>query len=298
MKRRKRIYLITSFLFALLLLYPYIVKDFVNIEHDTFFHLSRIQGMAEALSRGDILPAVYPDKNLGYGYGSPMFYCDILLIPSALLYLLGVPLSICYAQLVFVLSFISILGMMFVYDHALKSKNKNCISSILAGAAYGFANYRITNIYVRGALGEVTALAFLPWLILALYELIYEGRKESWWKLTLTLSLLAVSHNLSFLMSVILCIILTLCWHKKLTEDVFKACVKAVLFAFGLTMFFTIPMLEQTSSQDFYLKHWGSDLAGYAMKLRQYFANKTVFGYGGNSQPTGKSNVIEVRGGS
>ena len=71
-------YLTAALILSLIFVYPWLFKDFVGVEHDTFFHLSRIQGLAEAISRGDLLPAIYPYKNNGYGYASPLFYCDIL----------------------------------------------------------------------------------------------------------------------------------------------------------------------------------------------------------------------------
>lgn len=278
------IYLCIALFCTILIMSPYLFKDFLGIEHDTFFHLSRIQGLAEAISRGDFLPALYPYKNNGFGYASSLFYSDFLLIPSALLYLAGCSFAFCYKQFVVAMTFLSIFHMELLVKHVLKKKS----AVVLSGFAYAFANYRITDIYVRGALGEVTALAFLPVLILGMYEILYEQRKESWPILCAGISFLAVSHNLSFLFGVILCILLFCIRLKSITKELFLSLCKAVGLAFLLTCFFTIPMIEQTFSQDFVLKYWGSDMGSHSMDLWQYFANTTVFGYGGNQVSSGK----------
>ncbi|MBQ5756659.1 MAG: hypothetical protein IIV88_05315, partial [Erysipelotrichaceae bacterium] len=55
---------------------PFLLRSDLGLEHDTFFHLSRIEGLAQALAHHDFFPALYPMKNNGYGYASPLFYCD------------------------------------------------------------------------------------------------------------------------------------------------------------------------------------------------------------------------------
>ena len=61
---------------------PYLTKDFLGIEHDTFFHLSRITGLADSIREGNLFPCIYPNKNNGFGYASPLFYCDFFILPD------------------------------------------------------------------------------------------------------------------------------------------------------------------------------------------------------------------------
>ena len=84
-KHPKCVFLGASILFALLFCIPYLGKDLLPIEHDTFFHVARIQAMADAIGHKDFLPAVFSLQNNGYGYASPLFYNNLFLIPSALL---------------------------------------------------------------------------------------------------------------------------------------------------------------------------------------------------------------------
>ena len=269
-----------GFVFTCVLMYPYLIRDFLPVEHDTFFHLSRIEGLAGAFRNGSFLPSVYPYKNNGFGYGSPLFYCDILLYPAAFLYIAGVSLARSYIFIVFIYCWISAVGMI----RFAESVTKNEYAGYLAGAAFLYMNYRITDVYVRGALGELAAMAFLPFVLRYFYQILFENRCGQWKKFAFSLFLLSVSHNLTFAMTVVTLLIMFLCSTSHLTGEKIKVLAKGIFLAFILGSFYTIPMLEQTFSQRFYLHYYSknSDLAQGAMDLWQYVVNRTVFGYSGN----------------
>ena len=272
--------------------WPYLFRDFLGIEHDTFFHLSRIQGLAEAISRGDLMPAMYPFKNNGFGYASPLFYCDILLYPFALMYNAGCPLSTCYKAMIVVFTWLSGYTMM----RFLFRVTRDYPASFIGTAAFILAPYRISDIYVRGACGELAAMIFLPVLLSGIYEVIYRKKPEQWPLLTAGLAGLAISHNLSFLLGVIVFVCFALLFVSHIDNQIFTALVKGCLSAFLLSAFFTLPMLEQTSSQEFWLHHSGSSshLENYAVPLWKYFVHDTVFGYGEITQPRESAMTISA----
>ncbi len=275
-------------LFGVLLLtvlfgFPYLSRDFLGLEHDTLFHLSRIEGLAESISRCDFFPALYPYKNNGFGYASPLFYNDLFLIPSALLYLCQVPLSICYILQVIVLTFCSAWAMA-----SLCYRITDCMpAALVSAAAFTFSNYRITDVYVRGALGEVTAMLFLILLVEAVYVLFEEQNKNGWFLLWLSISGLLCSHNLTALMGIIVFLLYWICLAPRCSRSIHRSCLKALVLSFLSTAWFTIPMLEQLHSQQFLLNYYASasDLADSALSLSRYLANKTVFGYASNQLP-------------
>ncbi len=283
---------LVSFLLATLFTYPYLKMDFLPIEHDTFFHLSRIEGLAKSLQHGICLPSIYPDKNNGFGYASPLFYCDVLLIPFALLYLMHVPLAVCYKILIFVSTFLASFTMMHLIHHVTK---KEFISWILA-AAYTFSNYHITDVYVRGAVGEVMAMIFLPILVEGLYRLFYEQDTAHDSVYTIGVAGLLLCHNLTFAMGVVLSIVFFCLNWKRINREVFRTTCKAVLFAFLLTVFFTLPMLEQLKDNQYYLNYYGSssDLAVGSLPLWKYFANQTIFGYSNHDLEKNRQMLLNV----
>lgn len=277
-------------LITCLFLLPYITKDFLGIEHDTFFHVSRIEQLSKAIQHGQFFPALYPYENHHYGYASPLFYSDVFLIIPALLHLCGASLAFSYKLTVGIASFLSAYAMIQLAMHI---TNKKGISYI-ASCAYLFSNYRITDVYVRGALGEIFAFAFLPYMVLGIYQIIYKN--GSWITLTISLTCLALSHNLTFLMASILCAILCIISIPHLNKQKYSHIFLAVCFAFLLSFFFTIPMIEQLRSQQFIVDYYGSNsnLAANAMDPWQYFVNETIFGYSGNTLEHAKTMTVNV----
>src|SRR5699024_897863 len=67
-------------------------SDFAGHGPDTHFHYSRIWNIAQALADGQFPVRLYTGELNGYGYGSPLFYGELLLYLPALLVLTGFPL--------------------------------------------------------------------------------------------------------------------------------------------------------------------------------------------------------------
>lgn len=271
---------------------PYLTKDFLGIEHDTFFHLSRITGLADSIREDNLFPCIYPNKNNGFGYASPLFYCDFFMIIPALFYLLGVSLANSYKLIIFIFTFFSA----FTMADLLYRTSKNNKVVLIGTFAYIFSNYHITDVYVRGALGEVAAMIFLPVLLSAIYEILYHFQTSKWYLLTIAFTGLILSHNLSFLLGFVLFICFSFIRIRLINKSILYSLFKGCLTAFLLTIWFTLPMLEQTSYQELYLHYYGSysSLESYTIPIWKYFANKTIFGYGENSQPTERAMLVNV----
>lgn len=289
-KHKHLYFILTALITACIFCIPYFVKDLLPVEHDTFFHLSRIEGLAKAIQHGDYLPAVYPEKNGMFGYTSPLFYCDIFLYPPALLYIAHVPLSICYKILIFTETFLAA----YTIQCLVYRISVSFTAGTLACFAYTFANYHITDVYVRGALGEVQAMVFLPVLLEGLYILFYEEDTRHYGLIIAGLSCLVLTHNLTFLLAVVLCIVFFLCNLQK--KEACISFLKASFLAFLFTAFFSIPMLEQLHEETYYLNYYASssDLAKGALPLWKYFANTTIFGYSDNTLEHEKQMIVNI----
>ena len=161
---------LVAVIISVLFLMPYISRDLLSLEHDTLFHVSRIEGMAQALKRGELFPGIYPLKNIEFGYASPLFYCDILLIPFGFLYNCEVPLAVVYKLLIFAVTLFSVYAVM----KLTRQVTDSFLASSFTATAFCFANYRISDVYIRGALGELMAMGFLALCISALYTLLEE----------------------------------------------------------------------------------------------------------------------------
>lgn len=254
---------------ACLFCYPLLSSPFLHIGHDHFFHLSRIAGLAEALQRGDLLPVLYPLKNNGFGYASPAFYNDILLTPFALMYLLGIPLSSAYKAAVITSIFFGYISM---YSLIREVYGKEAGAHITA-MAYTFCCYHMTDVYIRGAFGEVTAFIFFPYVFLGLYRIFIKNRSGKVYAAGMTG--LILSHNLTFIFACVITVIFFLLYRKTCTWKQLHSLFVALLFSFLLTVWFTLPMIEQLSSQELIVDYYaaGSDLSAQALSFADLLAD-------------------------
>ncbi|MEG0659343.1 MAG: hypothetical protein RR443_02195 [Anaerorhabdus sp.] len=272
-------YLLFSLIITIIFAYPFLIKDFLPLEHDTLFHLSRIEGLAQSFKDGVFLPRIYPYKNMNFGYGSPMFYSDFFLIIPALLYNLGISVSVCYVFIIMIFTFLSSYFAM----KLCRVVTNNNYAPYIAGTLYLFSNYRITDVYVRSSLGEVMGFAFLPLVLLGIYYVLYTDTKK-WYYLAIGFTCLALTHNITFVLACILFIffLIVRIKHWIHSKEIIIAIFKAFIVSVGCSAFFIFPMLEQMTSQNFYLSYYTStsSLADSSVELWKYFANTTVFGYG------------------
>lgn len=272
-------HLLFSLLLSVIFIYPFLVKQVLPLEHDTLFHLSRIEGLAQSFNDGIFIPRIYPYKNMNFGYGSPMFYSDLFLVIPAILYNLGVSVSVCYVLVIFVFTFLASYYAMKLISIITKNNYAPYIASIL----YIFNNYRITDVYVRSALGEVMGFAFLPIVLIGIYSLLYTSKKD-WHYLSIGFTTLALTHNITFVLACFLFIFFLLIRIKTwiTSKECILAILKAILVSLGISAFFIFPMLEQMSSQTFFLNYYttSTNLADSSIEFWKLFANTTVFGYG------------------
>lgn len=288
--KRKQFLILTAgcLFFSILFMLPYLGSS-LSLEHDTLFHLSRIEGLAQSFQSGKLIPDIYPLKNDGFGYASALFYCDLFLVPAALLYNAGCGVAVCYKITIFLATFFSCASMMLLVWKLSKSVH----SSLFAGALYLFCSYRITDVYVRGALGEVIAMTFIPLTILGAYELLFNDKPKINW-LIAGFTGLALSHNLTLLLGCIGFGFLLILFWRQMTKIRFVCLIKAVFITIGLSAFFLFPMLEQTFFQKYYLHYYASssDLSAHSLLPWQYLMNRIVFGLSGNHLQPDEAMVV------
>ena len=225
---------------------------------DLLFHMYRLVGIKDTISDHQILDHIYPYANNGYGYASPLFYCDIFLYPFAVLYYLGMPLVGCYKGMLCVYSFLSV----FLAYHCGKKILGGEKGAVLFTLFYSFSSYHLITQYTRAAFGEVLAVTFIPLVLLSFYELLVE-RKDCWVLLGISFALLLLSHVLSFALYCVLfaefLVIFMIREHsKEVLKKLWFTTGKAILLALGLSAFYLFPMIEQMLSQKLNYQYLGS----------------------------------------
>lgn len=220
--------------------------DYTISSHDFIFHIVRIEGIKDGWLAGQFPTRIQPTWFHGLGYASSVFYGDILLWPSAFLRLLGLPVQYCYQ---FLQVLINVLTCAVTYN-VLKRMVRNRYSALFGTVIYMLAPYRMENLYLRNAVGEASAMIFLPlvvygmWLILT-KEASAQQKKRKWLPLAIGMTGLVQTHILTFEMVLVLVIIVALTkivriFREKRIFDLIKAAGVAVL----LNAWFLLPFLQ------------------------------------------------------
>lgn len=216
--------------------------------HDLAFHLSRISAIKDNLKLGIVGGYIYPNYLGGYGYGNGLFYPDLFLYIPAFFSYLGLSVITSYKLFLLLISFCSV-GAMYI---CVKGISKNKKSALISSFIYGFASYRLIDMFTRAALGETLAFVFAPIIIYGMYEIIY-GDYKKFYILTIGMSGLILSHLISTYLIGIVLVIMSLVNIKKLFKEKKRILylVLAALATVCLTAYFIFPMLEQMLSGKF-----------------------------------------------
>ena len=214
--------------------------------NDTRFHLMRIEGITEGLRMGQFPVKIQPAWYEGFGYGCSVFYGDLFLYIPAFLHLIGVSLQASYQFYIFLVQAATIAASAYSFYRIFQ----NCFIAVFGTTLYTLAIYRLRNLFVRGALGEYTAMVFLPLLAYALVLLLKkDSEKKELWKGTLLLALgmtgILQCHLLSAeIVCIMLALICLIYIRRILKAEVFGAFVKAVCLAAALNLGFLVPFAD------------------------------------------------------
>jgi hypothetical protein len=155
---------------------------------------ARIYDLHQALKDGHFPPRW--SKNHGFGYGMPLFqfYSPLPFFISEIFVVFG--FSILTSLKLSYLT-ISIIGFLGSYNLAKKLTNK--WGGLISASAFSLCTYHALNIYVRGALAELLAINLMPWTIYYVIQLIRDKYRQYYLGLTLSLTALFLSHNVTII---------------------------------------------------------------------------------------------------
>jgi len=224
---------------------PLFHPGFFPMHDDT--QVVRVQQMAQALRDGQ-LPVRWVG-DLGYGYNYPIFnfYAPLAYYVGAIFNLIGFD-----ALLATKLMFLSGILLSGIFMYFLAREFWGEMGGVISGLFYLYVPYHAVDIYVRGAVGELWAMAFLPLIFLSLYKL--SQKKGSKWMVISALAYAAVilSHNLTAMMIsplILLIVLLLMAFSQKRKQSV-KRYVLFAAFALGLSAFYWLPaMVEMKFTQ-------------------------------------------------
>ena len=217
-------------------------SNYLYFGHDLDYHLQRITAMAAELSYGQFPVRLTTDSLNGYGYANPLCYCELFLTLPALLYNAWLPLRTCYQVYIFAVTLATAAIAYYSFGTITASRKLG----LLGAGLYTLSCYRMVCIYVRAAVGEYTAIAFLPLILAGLYN-IYTTEKPrfaQWAPMAFGMAALVQCHLLSCeLIALLLVVFCLLRLRETLRPARLLAWLKAALLALALSAWYFFPFL-------------------------------------------------------
>lgn len=195
---------VVAFLIVIAFSWAFFAGEFFRI-HD-YTHVARIVEMHRALAAGHF--PVHWTQNFGYGYGMPLFlfYGPLPFYVASAFVFLGTSPLLAMKLIFFLSGVIAFAGMYLLmrrYSHT---------AGLIAATLYFTAPYRAVDLFVRGAVNEVWAIGFLPWLIYGGLEIRKHPRRGIAITAVSTAAII-LSHNLTAFFAIPLLGLLTVGWQ-------------------------------------------------------------------------------------
>lgn len=231
-----------------------VMTDYALAGADLIFHLGRIEALAESFLSGGTLARIESIWLAGHGYANSIFYGDTFLLFPVFLRILGFPLTVCYQFFVASVNVATALIAYFSFKKCFHSARIGLMGCIL----YTLSPYRVYNVYNRAAVGEYTAMIFLPLLACGFCGLLTQDvRDRKYWHNGLILAAgfsgIIQSHALSCEMAggftVLLCILM---WKKVFRRKTLLVLSGAAVTTALLNAWFLVPFLDLMTSDSYY----------------------------------------------
>lgn len=268
-------------------------SNYLYFGHDLDYHLQRITAMAAELSYGQFPVRLTTDSLNGYGYANPLCYCELFLTLPALLYNAWLPLRTCYQVYIFAVTLATAAIAYYSFGTITASRKLG----LLGAGLYTLSCYRMVCIYVRAAVGEYTAIAFLPLILAGLYN-IYTTEKPrfaQWAPMAFGMAALVQCHLLSCeLIALLLVVFCLLRLRETLRPARLLAWLKAALLALALSAWYFFPFL--ISAREINLMVNGpliGKIQGQGTYLVQLFSPFGC-GYGGTADGTSNDMTLTL----
>ena len=251
-KYLEKVYIVIAILLTLFILGKVIIDSNICGTNDGYLHLIKIMGVNEIIKQGQFPPII--DAGFCNGYAINLFYNPLTTYISLICGLIVNNFALGIKIMLIIMMFLAII---FMYMFLKNVTKKTGVA--IAGAIFYITNpYYLSNIFIRGAIGESAALTFLPLLFLGLYNLFNGDRKKHYF-ITIAATGLILTHNITTLYAAIISGIYVLINFRKLKEkDVLIKILTNILFIIGMSLFFIYPLILHRFSGEYVI--FDSDL--------------------------------------
>lgn len=250
MKDRLKSYVFILIL-AVIVCIPLFNKDFDVYGDDGIQHVCRLMGTWQSIEEGQAFPVIMSNFCNNFGYSWNLFYSPITAYIPLLLKLFTNSYVIMLKIFMLIVSFLTGISM---YEFLAKV-TKNKYAGLIGAAIYIFTPYRLTDMYMRIAIAELTSFIFLPMVFQGLYNIFNydeEDKKKSGILLSIGAIGLILTHIIMAMYTAIFGVFYVLIHIKKLKDKiVLKKLFLNLLFIICITSFFIAPLLEHKLSTQY-----------------------------------------------
>ncbi len=235
-------YLLLSLLLSFIGLYP-LTHTGLHPTHDGEYHIIRFYEFYRSFSEGNIYPRWASDLNAGFGVPLFNYVYPLPNYIASVLHVLGFSFIDAFKLNMMLATLIGCLFFFYFTRYFFDD-----LIALVGAVFYSFAPYRFVDIYVRGSVGEVWALAFLPGILFFLLKSTRDNRKFII-PGGIIFSLLIFSHNILAMLSSIFiaCYGTVLILEQK---QKLRSCITVLFFfliGLSISAIFWLPALGETS---------------------------------------------------
>src|SRR3990167_2038278 len=184
--------LLLAFIISVIFIFDLFLHRGQPTTFDAPTHISNIAQIYDAMRDGEF-PARWGDGFARYGMPIPIFAQQVTSYLGAFINFITRDVVLSYNLVVLIGLFLSTV-LMYVFLRLHVGKMPALAGAIL----FHFAPYRIMNVYIRGALPEFFSSIFILGILIGLYVLFNLQNKAGYVILTLSVSLLLLTHPFMF----------------------------------------------------------------------------------------------------
>lgn len=258
MKNKKRLIDYTIILiFAIAISIPMLSQNFNIYVDDGIQHIARLMGTMQSIEEGQVIPVIMSNFCNGFGYSWNLFYSPITAYIPLIFSIFTNSFELMLKLFIVLVGFLSGIAM---YEFVNKI-SQNRWAGLLSAIIYMCAPYRLTDMYMRMAVSELTSFIFLPIVFHGMYNVFNtcsenNQNKRKYLKNSLLLTLgasgLILTHSVIAMYTAIICFIFLLINIKTLkNKQVLKALTINILLILLITSFYTVPLLEHKLTTDY-----------------------------------------------
>lgn len=233
-------------LISIIVCIPLMNKNINIYRDDGIQHVCRLIGTYQTIRSGEMLPMIMSNLCNNFGYSWNIFYSPLTAYAPLIFKIFNFTFTNCLKIFMFAVTLLSGITMYTFMMNVTKNKNVSLLSSIL----YVLAPYRITDMYIRIAVAELTSFVFIPIIFDGLYSVLKEEKLS--FKLIWGTVGLILTHTVITMYMAIICLLYLVFNIKKLKSiKVIRILVISLVCILLITSFYWVGLLQHHNATSY-----------------------------------------------